>query len=71
MNEFAKRFLDKECLIESHEGDEFDGVIREVNNGALLLEKDGKVQAINLAYVVRIREYPQEQKKWRKFLSLD
>ena len=43
MLELAKRFIDKECVITSFDGNHnFDGVIKEVSNGAVLIEKDGK-----------------------------
>ena len=63
MQELAKRFIGKECVISSFDGNHnFDGVIKEVSNGAVLIEKDGKLEAINLDYVIRIREYPLNKK---------
>lgn len=71
MIELAKRFIDKDCLIYAYDGEEFDGVIREVSNSAVWVEKDGKMEAINLDYVTRIREYPRDKKGKRKSLVLD
>ncbi|MBP1559293.1 MAG: hypothetical protein J6B40_07000 [Oscillospiraceae bacterium] len=63
MLELAKRFIGKECVISSFDGNHnFDGIIKEVSNGAVLIEKDGKLEAINLDYVIRIREYPLNKK---------
>lgn len=63
MQELAKRFIGKECVITSFDGNHnFDGVIKEVSNGAVLIEKDEKLEAINLDYVIRIREYPLNKK---------
>ena len=63
MQELAKRFIGKECVISSFDGNHnFDGVIKEVSNGAVLIEKDEKLEAINLDYVIRIREYPLNKK---------
>ena len=63
MQELAKRFIGKECVISSFDGNHnFDGIIKEVSNGAVLIEKDGKLEAINLDYVIRIREYPLNKK---------
>jgi len=67
MLELAKRFIGKECIISSFDGNHnFDGVIKEVSDGAVLLEKDGKLEAINLDYVIRIREYPRNKKGKKK-----
>ena len=44
MLELAKRFIGKECVISSFDGNHnFDGIIKEVSNGAVLIEKDGKL----------------------------
>ena len=71
MKELAKRFMNKECVIYSFDSNHlFDGVIKEVTDGAILLEKDSKVEAINLDFVIRIREYPRN-KKGKKSLVVD
>ena len=63
MLELAKRFIGKECIITSFDGNHnFDGVIKEVSNGAVLIEKDEKLEAISLDYIIRIREYPLNKK---------
>ena len=63
MKELAKRFVDKECVIATFDmNHQFDGVIKEVTDGAILIEKSGKFEAINLDFVVRIREYPRNKK---------
>ena len=68
----AKKFIDKDCLIYSFDGGhQYEGVIKEVTDGAILIEKDGKVEAINLEFVMRIREYPKNKKGKKKSLVLD
>ncbi|MBQ9108976.1 MAG: hypothetical protein IJY02_03020 [Oscillospiraceae bacterium] len=63
MLELAKRFIGKECVISSFDGNHnFDGIIKEVSNGAVLVEKDEKLEAISLDYIIRIREYPLNKK---------
>ena len=63
MKELAKKFIDKECIIASFDGNhQYDGIIKEVTEGAILIEKDGKIEAINLDFVIRIREYPRNKK---------
>ena len=72
MKERAKRFVDKECVIYSFDSSRhFDGVIKEVTDTALLVEKDGKMEAINLEFVIRIREYPRNKNGKKKSVILD
>lgn len=72
MVELAKRFVEKECLIYAFDsGHQFEGVIKEVSDGAILVEKDGRIEAINLDYVIRIREYPKSKKGKKKTIVLD
>ncbi len=56
MFEIAKRFIEKECTVFLFDGNYFNGVIKEVIDGALLVEKKGNTEAINLDFVVRIKE---------------
>ena len=72
MKELAKRFIDKECLISSFDSNhQFEGVIKEVSDSAILVEKNGTVEAINLDFVIRIREYPKNKKGKKKSVVLD
>ena len=72
MKELAKRFIDKECVISAFDSNhQFEGIIKEVTDGALLIEKDGKIEAINLDFVIRIREYPKNKNGKKKSLVLD
>ena len=67
MKELAKRFMDKECIIASFDGNhQYEGIIKEVTDGAILLEKDEKIEAVNLDFVIRIREYPRNKKGKKK-----
>lgn len=67
MKELAKRFIDKECIITSFDGNhQYEGVIKEVTDGAILVEKDGKIEALNLDFVIRIREYPRKKNGKKK-----
>jgi len=69
MKELAMRFIDKECVISSFDGNhQYEGIIKEVTDGALLLEKDGKIEAINLDFVIRIREFPRNKKGKKKLV---
>ena len=72
MKELAKRFIDKECVISSFDGNhQYEGVIKEVTDGGILVEKDGKVEALNLDFVIRIREYPRKKNGKKKTVVLD
>ena len=72
MKELATRFVDKECVIYSFDSShQYEGIIREVTDGAILVEKDGKLEAINLEFVIRIREYPKNKNGKKKSVVLD
>ena len=72
MKELAKRFIDKECVISSFDGNhQYEGVIKEVTDGAILVEKNGKMEALNLDFVIRIREYPKKKNGKKKSVVLD
>jgi hypothetical protein len=72
MKELAKRFIDKECVISSFDGNhQYEGVIKEVTDGAILVEKDEKIEAINLDFVIRIREYPRKKNGKKKTIVAD
>ena len=69
MKELAKRFIDKECVISAFDSNhQFDGIIKEVTDGAILIEKEEKLEAINLDFVIRIREYPTNKKGKKKLV---
>lgn len=69
MKELATRFIDKECIITSFDGsNQYIGVIKEVIDGAILIEKDHEIEAINLDFVIRIREYPRNKKGKKKIV---
>lgn len=72
MKELAKKFIDKECLIYAFDSNhQFDGTIKEVTDGAILIEKSGSTEAINLDFVIRIREFPKNKKGKKKSVVLE
>ena len=72
MKELAKRFIDKLVIISSFDGSHsYEGIIKEVTDGAILVEKDGKIEAINLDFIIRIREYPKNKKGKKKSVVVD
>ncbi len=71
MLEFAKRFIDKECVIYTFNSQQLVGTVKEVEDGAMLIENGGSVEAVNLDFVVRIREYPRKKNGKKKSVVLD
>lgn len=72
MKELATKFIGKECLIYAFDSNhQFDGVIKEVTDGAILLEKNSKIEAINLDFIIRIREYPRKKNGKKQSVILD
>lgn len=71
MKVLAEKFIDKDCIISSFDGHQYMGIVKEVTEGAILVEKDGKLEAINLDYIIRIREYPKGKNGKKKSVVLD
>lgn len=72
MVELAKRFIGKACLIYAFDSNhQFQGIIKEVSDGAILIENGGTIEAVNLDFVIRIREFPKNKKGKKKSLVLD
>ena len=71
MKELATRFIEKDCLITCFDGRQFDGVIKETTENGVLVDKNGALEAINLDFVIRIREYPTNKKGKKKSVVLD
>lgn len=70
MLELAKRFIEKECIIYTI-NNQLEGTIKEISGNALMIEKNGTLEAVNLDFVVRIREYPRNKKGKKKSLVVD
>ena len=70
MLELSKNFIDKECIIYTLNSS-LTGRIKEVSKNALLLETGNTTEAVNLDFVVRIREYPRKKNGKKKSVVLD
>ncbi len=74
METLAKQFIGQECVIytiTSNDGS-VQGTIKDVASGGMLSEDaQGQIQAVNLEYVTRIREYPRNRKGKKKSVILD
>lgn len=70
MLELAKSFIGKECMIYTITS-QLSGVIKEVSGSAILLESGNTLEAVNLDFVVRIREHPRKKNGKKKAIVLD
>lgn len=68
MKELAKNFMGKDCIIYSvtSGSSAVKGKITEVTDEGILVDCDGNLQALNLEYVVRIREWPKDKNGKKK-----
>lgn len=68
MKELAKQFIGKECIIYTVMSIDsgIQGTIKEVTDGGIILEKKDGVEAVNLEYITRIREWPRNSKGKKK-----
>lgn len=71
MRELAKGFAGKECIVLTFDNNQIAGTLKEVSEKGLLLERNGTTEAVNLDYVVRIREYPKKKNGRRKSVVMD
>ena len=68
MKELAKQFIGKECIVYTVMSMDsgIQGIIKEVTDGGIIVEKKYGVEAVNLEYVTRIREWPRNAKGKKK-----
>ena len=73
MKELAKQFIGKDCIVYTITSNEanIQGVIKEIDDGGMLIEKNsGEKEIINLDFVTRIREYPRKKNGKKKSIVL-
>jgi len=70
MIELAKRFIGKECIVYTFNS-QVTGTVKEVSDSAILLENGSNPEAVNLDFIVRIREYPRKKNGKKKSVILD
>ena len=72
MKELAEKFIGKDCIIYAFDSShQYVGVIKEVTDGAILVDNNGKLEAINLDFVIRIREYPRKKNGKKASVVID
>lgn len=74
MKELAKRLIGEDSIIYTitSESGSIQGVLKEVEDGGLVIEKTtGETEIVNLDFVTRIREYPRKKNGKKKSIVLD
>ena len=72
MQEIAKRFIGKECIVYLFDGNSVTGTVEDVCEGAILVKRANcSVEIINLDYALRIREFPCKKNGKKKSVVLD
>ena len=74
MKELAKRLIGEDCNIYTitSESGSIQGVLKEVEDGGLVIEKTtGETEIVNLDFVTRIREYPRKKNGKKKSIVVD
>ena len=71
MLELAKRFIGKDCIVYTFNGNQYTGTVQEVSDGAILLQTKQSLEAINLDFVIRLREHPRKKNGQKKDIVLD
>lgn len=68
MNEIIKNYIGKDCIIYNMNGEQITGIITSAVDGWITVQEPSKedVQAINLDYVTRVREFPYDKNGKRK-----
>ena len=61
MKELAKQFIGKECIVYTVTGSDgiVKGTIKDVADDGIIIEHGDGIEAENLEYVTRIREWPR------------
>ena len=64
MEEMARRFIGKNCTLQTFDSNAITGELLEVTAGAVLVRvKDGQEAAVNLDFILKILEVPEKKKK--------
>ncbi len=71
MKELATKFIGKDCIVYFFDGSNRLGMIKEVTDGAILVENDTKIEALNLDFVMRIKEHPKNKNGKKKSVVFD
>lgn len=61
MFEAAKKFIGKKCVVYTFNSDYVSGTVKDVTGGAIILDRKGNEEIINLDFVTRIKESPEKK----------
>ena len=64
----AKRFIDKDVIIATL-NDTTVGKITEICDGGIMVEEKGRIEAVNVDFIISIKEYPVDSKGKRNFFA--
>lgn len=70
MVDLCKRFIGKDCIIYTYNS-QIIATLKEVTDGAVLIERNGEEEAVNLDYIMRLREHPKNKKGKKKSIVVD
>ena len=70
MTEIVKNYIGLDCLIYTMNS-QLTGVIKTVEGNWITVDNGNSVEAVNLDYVIRIREHPKNGKGKKKSIVLD
>ncbi len=71
MNEAAKSFIGKDCIVYLFDGNQIQGKLKEICGNAVMVDDEKTVQAINLDFIMRIREHPLDKNGKKKSFVFD
>ena len=60
MKDLAKKYLGETCVLYSFDGNTHKGIIKEVTDGAILLQKGQKQEVLNLDFITRMKVVEQK-----------
>lgn len=70
MTDLVKNYVGRECLIYTMNS-QLAGVIKEVDGSWITVDNGKDLEAVNLDYVIRIREYPRNKNGKKKAIVGD
>lgn len=70
MTDLVKNYMGRECLIYTMNS-QLAGVIKEVDGSWITVDNGKDLEAVNLDYVIRIREYPRNKNGKKKAIVGD
>ena len=71
MNDIIAKFQGKDCLVYTMNGSQISGTVKGIRDGWIEIDNGKETQAVNLDYIVRIREYPTDKKGKKKSVVFD